>query len=211
METYSNRKLATRHVIGALHTGARAADASAARLPSLLLMLTLLMTGCVVVTIPSVSNGTFTGSWQGVTAPPTESSRSRDSTIWCYASTTGEYSSRAHGLMVGSRESCARRPAGRRGGAENCRKNDNMNLPKHNAKDIFAEALRFANAAERAAYLDRTCAGDPALRQEVESLFGAYAQAGDFLRPTISILEPDPAPEHAGTRIGRYKLLEQIG
>ena len=86
-----------------------------------------------------------------------------------------------------------------------------MNLPKHNAKDIFAEALRLANAAERAAYLDRTCAGDPALRQEVESLLGAYAQAGDFLRPTISILEPDPAPEHAGTRIGRYKLLEQIG
>src|ERR1039458_4749322 len=163
------------------------------------------------VTIPSVSHGTFTGSWQGVTAPPTESSRSRDSTIWCYASTTGEYSSRAHGLMVGSRESCARRPAGRRGGAENCRKNDNMNLPKHNAKDIFAEALRLANAAERAAYLDRTCAGDPALRQEVESLLGAYAQAGDFLRPTISILEPDPAHEHAGTRIGRYKLLEQIG
>src|ERR1039458_188923 len=53
METYSNRKLATRHVIGALHTGARAADASAARLPSLLLMLTLLMTGCVVVPIPA--------------------------------------------------------------------------------------------------------------------------------------------------------------
>src|ERR1039458_3192942 len=53
METYSNRKLATSHVIGALHTGARAADASAARLPSLLLMLTLLMTGCVVVPIPA--------------------------------------------------------------------------------------------------------------------------------------------------------------
>jgi tetratricopeptide (TPR) repeat protein len=86
-----------------------------------------------------------------------------------------------------------------------------MNLPKHNAKDIFAEALRLTNPAERAAYLNRTCAGDPALRQEVESLLGAYAQAGSFLRPTISILEPDPAPEHAGTRIGRYKLLEQIG
>ena len=86
-----------------------------------------------------------------------------------------------------------------------------MNLPKHNANDLFAEALRLTNAAERAAYLDRTCAGDPALRQEVESLLGAYAQAGDFLRPTISILEPDLAREHAGTRIGRYKLLEQIG
>jgi hypothetical protein len=62
-----------------------------------------------------------------------------------------------------------------------------MKLPEHNAKDISAEALRLTNAAERVAYLDRTCAGDPALRQEVESLLGAYAQAGDFLRPTISI------------------------
>src|ERR1039457_7040682 len=135
------------------------------------------------VTIPSVSNGTFTGSWQGVTAPPTESSRSRDSTIWCYASTTGEYSSRAHGLMVGSRESCARRPAGRRGGAENCRKNDNMNLPKHNANDLFAEALRLTNPAERAAYLNRTCAGDPALRQEVESLLRSEEHTSELQAP----------------------------
>jgi len=86
-----------------------------------------------------------------------------------------------------------------------------MNLPKHNANDIFAEALRLTNPAERAAYLDRSCAGDPALRQEVESLLNAYAQAGDFLSPTISLLEPDVAHEHAGTRIDRYKLLEQIG
>ena len=86
-----------------------------------------------------------------------------------------------------------------------------MNLPGHNANDIFAEALRLTNAAERAAYLDRTCADDPELRQEVESLLSAHVQAGNFLRPTISILEPDPAHEHAGTRIGRYKLLEQIG
>jgi hypothetical protein len=62
-----------------------------------------------------------------------------------------------------------------------------MSLPNHSANDIFAEALRLTNADERAAYLDQVCAGDPALRQEVESLLGAYAQAGDFLRPTISI------------------------
>ena len=73
-----------------------------------------------------------------------------------------------------------------------------MNLPKHNANDLFAEALRLTNPAERAAYLDQTCAGDPALRQEVESLLGAYAQAGDFLRPTISILVPDPRNEPVG-------------
>lgn len=86
-----------------------------------------------------------------------------------------------------------------------------MNLPEHSAKDIFAEALRLTNAAEREAYLDRSCAGNLALRQEVESLLNAYAQAGDFLGPTMSLLEPEIAREHAGIRIGRYKLLEQIG
>ena len=56
-----------------------------------------------------------------------------------------------------------------------------MNLPDHNTKDIFAEALRLTNAAERATYLDRTCAGNRALRREIESLLSAYAKAGDFL------------------------------
>src|ERR1035437_2226561 len=139
------------------------------------------------VTIPSGSNGTFTGSWQGVTTPTAESSRSRNTTIWCCASTIGEHSSRARGSTAGTRGSCAGRLSGHQGITENHRKNHTMNLPKHNANDLFAEALRLTNPAERAAYLDQTCAGDPALRQEVESLLGAYAQAGDFLRPTISI------------------------
>jgi hypothetical protein len=54
METHSNHKPATtHHAIGAFHADARAADASAGRLPSLLLVLTLLMTGCIVVPIPA--------------------------------------------------------------------------------------------------------------------------------------------------------------
>jgi hypothetical protein len=54
METRSNRKRATaRFSMGALQAGTRAAGASAARPLPLCLMLTLLMTGCLVVPIPA--------------------------------------------------------------------------------------------------------------------------------------------------------------
>ena len=86
-----------------------------------------------------------------------------------------------------------------------------MSLSEHNPKDIFAEALRLKNPAERAAYLDRVCAGNPALRQEVESLLIADAQAGDFLDLTRSLPAPDFLIEPTGTMIGRYKLLQKIG
>ena len=53
METYPNpNPPAARDVIGALPADARAADASGGGLLPLLLMLTLLMTGCLVVPIP---------------------------------------------------------------------------------------------------------------------------------------------------------------
>ena len=37
-------------------------------------------------------------------------------------------------------------------------------------KEVFAGALDRADPAERAAYLDSACAGDPALRRRVEAL-----------------------------------------
>ena len=86
-----------------------------------------------------------------------------------------------------------------------------MSLPEHNAKDIFAEALRLTNPAERAAYVARACAGNPALRREVESLLSAHAQAGDFLDLTRSLPASDFLIEPTGTMIGRYKLLQKIG
>ena len=86
-----------------------------------------------------------------------------------------------------------------------------MSLPEHNAKDIFAEALRLTNAAERAAYVAGACADNPALRHEVESLLAAYARAGDFLEHTIPLPASDFLIERTGTMIGRYKLLQKIG
>ncbi|PYJ79716.1 MAG: hypothetical protein DME22_25070 [Verrucomicrobia bacterium] len=75
-------------------------------------------------------------------------------------------------------------------------------------------------AAERAAFLDRECSGDVELRQRVESLLQAHERSGEFLnRPpaeqpakifviTTSMIA---VTEKAGDRIGRYKLLQQIG
>src|SRR4051812_37515985 len=97
-------------------------------------------------------------------------------------------------------------------------------------KDAFERELAVFSAAralppaDRPAYLDQTCAGDAALRQRVEELLGAGAEAEGFLgdpapgarRATDASAVSKPlsaaAPgEKAGDRIGRYKLLQQIG
>src|SRR5712672_1352201 len=81
-----------------------------------------------------------------------------------------------------------------------------------NDEEIFHEALA-RGPADRAAYLDRACAGDPALRGSVEALLLANAGASGFMAgpaPGITVDEPTTT-ERPGTRIGPYKLLEQIG
>ncbi len=69
--------------------------------------------------------------------------------------------------------------------------------PEHSKpKEIFAEALRLSIPAERRAYLDQACAGNAALRQEVESLLEAYEQAGSGehdwgpITKTVSVKNP---------------------
>jgi len=81
---------------------------------------------------------------------------------------------------------------------------------------VFEAALACATPQERAACLDKTCAGQPELRQRVEALLAAHDQATSFLenrqaasaRPTIRLTLPE---EQVGERIGRYKLLQKIG
>src|SRR5262245_8884029 len=58
-----------------------------------------------------------------------------------------------------------------------------------NALDIFADALELP-AGERAAFLDRECAGDPVLRVELDSLLGAQARnAGGFLQQPLRVAQ----------------------
>ena len=102
-----------------------------------------------------------------------------------------------------------------------------MNDPVHPEEAIF-EAVFALPASERAAYLERTCGGNAGLRQLVEALLEAHEEAGEFLESPAPGAEPFSTgagppgrggtvgltavlAEKPGDRIGRYKLLQQIG
>jgi serine/threonine protein kinase/Tfp pilus assembly protein PilF len=91
-----------------------------------------------------------------------------------------------------------------------------------NERELFLQALDIQDSAERAAFLDRACADQPALRAPVEQLLKAHELAGQFLD------QPHPAAgtgERTGTYAtqsseaqmagmviaGKYKLLQRIG
>jgi hypothetical protein len=106
---------------------------------------------------------------------------------------------------------------------------------------IFAEALEKSTPAERAAYLDEACAGEPVLRQRVETLLRSHEAGGNFLgKPAIQCAAEElagqacdeatrgelPADEGAVEaldflapsdrpdsrgRLGHYEVLEVIG
>src|ERR1017187_3980862 len=90
--------------------------------------------------------------------------------------------------------------------------------------EIFNSALERTTPAERAAYLDGACGDDADLRARVEALIRAHEEAGVFLpaedaKPQPAEIANAVAPtsgmfpvfEKVGDRIGRYKLLQQIG
>src|ERR1051326_1355811 len=92
-----------------------------------------------------------------------------------------------------------------------------MNNPVEREEAVFEAAVRLG-AAERAAYLDKSCAGEPELRRRVEALLGALDRAGGLLKdPAIPASEKATAifspqtEEGPGSIIGRYKLLQKIG
>src|SRR5262245_46911275 len=80
-------------------------------------------------------------------------------------------------------------------------------------RELFGKALECPTPAEQDAHLERACQGDPALRAQLDELLRAHRDAGSFLRdPSSSCAATIDAPgEFAGTVIGPYKLLEQIG
>jgi serine/threonine protein kinase len=90
--------------------------------------------------------------------------------------------------------------------------------PTSSEQAVFAEALLRDTPEARADYLASACGNDTALRQRVEALLRAAESAGDFLeQPPVGLSHSDPVSkvnelsEQPGDRIGRYKLLEQIG
>jgi len=91
------------------------------------------------------------------------------------------------------------------------------------AADAQREAALFAAAlerppAERAAFLDGACHGDPALRARLDALLAAHEHPAALLdvpadapRPAPGIRFAEAADEAVGQTLGRYKLLEKIG
>ena len=92
-------------------------------------------------------------------------------------------------------------------------------------RSIFLAALDRPDPTERAAYLDQAWAGDAELRRRIDELLAAHDEPGDFLEPpavgdsTAGFGDegpddrpaPSPFVEGPGSRIGPYKLLQQIG
>src|SRR6185436_18462865 len=98
-----------------------------------------------------------------------------------------------------------------------------MNAPPNREVALFSAALEL-DPSQRAAYLDEVCADDPILRQRVDALLRVHEEAVSFLATPSSreisptgaeapgvALGPSSPAEKAGDRIGRYKLLQQIG
>ncbi len=100
-----------------------------------------------------------------------------------------------------------------------------MNPPPNREVALFSAVLELP-ASQRAAYLAAACADDRALRLHLEDLLRVHEEAIPFLEapapgaqespmgaeaPSATVRLSVPLAEKAGGRIGRYKLLQQIG
>src|SRR5262245_4048032 len=90
-----------------------------------------------------------------------------------------------------------------------------MNSPDDRKKELFLNAVELPAAPERQAFLAAACAGDEALRREIEDLLGHHERLGSFLQASSgkppALGETALAGEQPGAVIGPYKLKEQIG
>jgi serine/threonine protein kinase/tetratricopeptide (TPR) repeat protein len=80
---------------------------------------------------------------------------------------------------------------------------------------ILCAAIELESPEERVAFVRNQCGGDEALRLRIQQLVDAHFRAGGFLEsPAIEIsatTDHGPITEQAGSIIGPYKLLQQIG
>ncbi|MBZ5498404.1 MAG: serine/threonine protein kinase [Acidobacteriia bacterium] len=82
-------------------------------------------------------------------------------------------------------------------------------------KDVFNRALEL-DPAHRAAFLDAACAGDGALRTEVESLLASHEDADSFLeQPAVEtaagLIKSDSGDALIGRRLGPYAVTKKLG
>src|ERR1700674_1738864 len=82
-------------------------------------------------------------------------------------------------------------------------------------EQIYHAALE-RDEVERTAYLEEACAGDDALRQEVESLLLHEKGAKSFLdAPAMQfaakMFDQNPGPSMVGRQLGSYRVISLIG
>lgn len=85
----------------------------------------------------------------------------------------------------------------------------------HRVKEVFEAAVE-RDPAQRSAFLDEACSGDPGLRSEVESLLTRHDDPDDFLEKPVyeaaaDLFEGDPGDSLVGSRLGPYVLTRKIG
>jgi WD40 repeat protein/serine/threonine protein kinase len=100
---------------------------------------------------------------------------------------------------------------------------DARTQPTRTERDLFLEALERPTPEERAAFLDKACTHNPALRAAVEALLQNHKDDAFLETPVIASpnaasakASPDTVTfvmigERPGDQVGRYKLLQQIG
>lgn len=80
---------------------------------------------------------------------------------------------------------------------------------------LFHRALEF-EPERRAAFLDQACAGDESLRDRIEALLVAHAQAGSFMQtPALEleakVLAGEQTESLNGRRIGHHEIIRLLG
>src|SRR5262245_50204430 len=81
-------------------------------------------------------------------------------------------------------------------------------------KAIFVAALALPDASKRETYLQAACAGRPELLARLNDLLSAHDEAQgplDRQPPGLGVTMDMPLAETAGSVLGSYKLLEEIG
>ena len=95
-----------------------------------------------------------------------------------------------------------------------------MDAARQRLEALFDAALELKIPAERAAFLQRECADDAALRTRLERLLAAHGRSQDFFTDCRSALnqfdsgDAGSVPveeEETGRHIGPYKILQKIG
>ena len=85
-----------------------------------------------------------------------------------------------------------------------------MDAERYSKIDKLVEAALEKKPEERVSFLDQVCAGDTALRGEVESLLDACQQAEEFIEtPAMEMaarsLSEDSSISRKGKTVGRYQ------